>query len=372
MDDKKIAFIICVNNEMYYEECVWYIDQLEIPEGFQVDIICITEAESMAEAYNAAMEGCDAKYKVYMHQDVFIYNQNFIKDVVNVFQADSKLGMLGVIGGIDLPQDADIWDAWNCGSTYGSNSRDAFTIRLHQDEKLSYTEVEAIDGMIMITQYDLAWREDLDLGWDFYDISQSLEFRRKGYKIGIPFQKEPWCMHDCGYSKLNHYDEVRKKIIGEYTEFFSEQFELHYNLELLALEQQIFERMKVCIEQENFSQAFEIAKMVKERKISNSNLQYALNIVEILEAETKDDVTNGFLSNVYTWENIKCKYDKIKFLLRHVEYGIYEKNIEHFDEMIKTELVSMTISKTAMIIIINHTMVCKQAVADVVVGALLN
>ena len=294
----------------------------------------------------------------------------FWGDVISIFQTDPKLAMLGVIGGKDLPQDADIWDAWNCGGTYGADSRDAFTIRLKQDEKLPYMEVEAVDGMLMITQYDLKWREDLDLGWDFYDISQSLEFRRKGYKVGIPFQKQPWCMHDSGYSKLNHYDEVRKRMIGEYTEAFSKPFEPHYNLEVLALEQQIFERMKVCMEQGELAQAFEIAKMVKDKKIRNTNLQYALNIVEILEEEMRAKVTDGFLSNVYTWEDMKRKYDEIKFFLRHVEYGLYEKNTEHLYERIKAELVSKMISKTAMISIINHTIVFKQAVADVVVEAL--
>lgn len=54
--DKKVAFIICANNELYYEECQWYLNQLCVPEGYETDIICITEAESMAAAYNAAMQ----------------------------------------------------------------------------------------------------------------------------------------------------------------------------------------------------------------------------------------------------------------------------------------------------------------------------
>ena len=28
MNDRKIAFIVCVNNELYYEECLWYINHL--------------------------------------------------------------------------------------------------------------------------------------------------------------------------------------------------------------------------------------------------------------------------------------------------------------------------------------------------------
>ena len=357
MDNRKIAFIISVNNELYYEECLWYINQIEIPEGFAVDIICITEAESMTSAYNAAMESCDAKYKVYMHQDVFIYNQNFIKDIICIFQSDAKLGMLGVIGGKDLPQDADIWDAWNCGCTYGANSKDALTIRLKQDEVHPYMEVEAIDGMLMVTQYDIRWREDLDLGWDFYDISQSLEFRRKGYKVGIPFQKEPWCMHDCGYSKLNNYDEIRKKILAEYTEFFTQPYEPHYNLEILELEQQIFEQIKRCIEYRELEQAFKMAEMVRERKISNTNLQYALNVVEILEEEERENVTVGFMGDLYKWEDIKCRYDEIKFLLRHAERNAGKEKIQDLQMLINMGTISMV----SVICILNHAIVDKNA-----------
>ena len=64
MDEKKIAFIICVNNELYFEECVYYINRLIIPEGFSTDVIAIREADSMCAAYNAGMQSSDAKYKI--------------------------------------------------------------------------------------------------------------------------------------------------------------------------------------------------------------------------------------------------------------------------------------------------------------------
>lgn len=359
MNAKKIAFIICVNNELYYEECAWYINQIGIPEGYETDIICITEAESMTMAYNAAMESSDAKYKVYLHQDVFIYNRNFIEDVVRIFESDSNLGMIGVIGGRKLPADADIWDFWDCGCAYGCNSNSAFPITLYQKEAEPYIEVEAIDGMLMVTQYDMKWREDLNLGWDFYDISQSLEFRRNHYKVGVPFQKEPWCMHDCGYSKLNNYDAAREKVLFEYRDFFTQSYTAHYNLELLSLEEQIFQQIRQLMEQGDWKSACQIATMVRERQISNTNLQYALNILEILEAEQKQTISVGFADALQKWEEIKGKYDEIKFLLRHAERGTREEQVEMLKEMLGTGAVS----KSAAIVIINHTIVDIHAAA---------
>ena len=67
MGKKEIAFIICSNNEQYYQECVKYIEDLIIPDGYSTDIVCVKEANSMAEGYNAAMQSSDAKYKVYSY-----------------------------------------------------------------------------------------------------------------------------------------------------------------------------------------------------------------------------------------------------------------------------------------------------------------
>ena len=45
MNNYKIAFIICTNNDVYYEECTRYISELKIPEGYETDVICIREAD---------------------------------------------------------------------------------------------------------------------------------------------------------------------------------------------------------------------------------------------------------------------------------------------------------------------------------------
>lgn len=63
MDDKKIAFIMCVNDELYEQECMSYLARIEAPEGFCKDIITVREAESITSGYNGAMRSSDAKYK---------------------------------------------------------------------------------------------------------------------------------------------------------------------------------------------------------------------------------------------------------------------------------------------------------------------
>lgn len=356
--ERKIAFIICVNDDQYYEECLYYINSLYLPQGYEKEIIAVTEAESMASAYNAAMKSSDAKYKVYLHQDVFIYHKRFIEDIIRVFQADACLGMLGVVGGINLPANAVVFNAWNKGTAYVCNYFNALKLFLEQDKDVPYTKVEAIDGMLMATQYDVPWREDLNLGFDFYDVSQSLEFRRKGYQVGIPFQSEPWCMHDCGISKLKHYDEARRVILREYGDFFSEKFVPMFDgyNELLELQDEIFLQLKESIEKGEFERASQIKSTVqKERdKVKDNNLLYAVNLTEIYEMErTRSAETAGFFEGGLQWSEAKQKYIAVKFAVRHMENDTAPEQEEALVRMVKNG----EISRQAVLSIASHSII---------------
>jgi len=88
-----------------------YIQSLNIPIGYEIETIPVENAVSMCTGYNFAMQKTDAKYKVYLHQNVFIINQNFIKDILDIFQQNKNIGLLGVAGGKVLPTNGEWMDA---------------------------------------------------------------------------------------------------------------------------------------------------------------------------------------------------------------------------------------------------------------------
>ena len=72
----------------------------------------------------------------------------------------------------------------------------------------------------MITQYDIPWREDIFNGWHFFDVSQSIEFLKKGYQVAVPKQEDPWCNHDCEITTLkNEYEEYRNIFLDQYSTY---------------------------------------------------------------------------------------------------------------------------------------------------------
>lgn len=218
MNNHKISFIICTNNTDYFKECKRYLQELHIPDNFSTEVVSIENASSMTSGYNRGMKQSDARYKVYLHQDVFILNQNFIADTLQIFQQNEKIGMIGMVGTKRLPENACMWTTplrtGALRSCVLNTVDDYFDLPVSPAKGFSY--VQAVDGLLLMTQYDLPWREDLDLGWDFYDISQSLEFSRQGYRIAIPYQSTPWVLHDNGFLHLGGYHLARKNLLHEY------------------------------------------------------------------------------------------------------------------------------------------------------------
>ena len=220
MNDRQIAFIMCVNDDRQADESEFYIRCLDVPEHYEVDVIRVREAVSMAAGYNAAMQSSEARYKVYLHQDTRIISQTFIRDMIKVFEEDAAIGMLGCVGCRKLPANGQAVGHWDVGMVY--HNCIPGTLTLEQDKEQP-VEVEALDGLLLATSRDVRWREDLFDGWDFYDVSQCLEMRRMGWRVVVPCQETPWCYHDNFYSRMLNYQKYCNKMITEYQDIQSFQ-----------------------------------------------------------------------------------------------------------------------------------------------------
>lgn len=322
MNEQKIAFIICYNNDLYLYECLKYISFLNVPEGIETETITILDAPGMAAGYNAAMRSTDAKYKVYLHQDVFILYEDFIYDVIEAFRKCPEYGMLGVIGGDNVPADANFWCNWNRGCTYSNDS--LFQYNLKYSNNTNITSVSIIDGMMMITQCDIPWREDVFDGFDFYDGSQSAEFIKAGYKVGIPYQKQTWCMHDCGCSKLKNYDKYRNMFCKEYSDMGFVYSELPDQIDFVKRVEEIqkdIPGISKLIEEHSTIEAVNAINKTTE-KMSRDTQFYILNILcQILLEEDNECVKNGFYRNHMDINGYIQQYYRYRLFLMRIYYN---------------------------------------------------
>lgn len=149
---------MCSNNPQYEHECIKYINNLTIPEGYEIEIKVIRDAASITSGYNRGMLSSDAKYKIYLHQDTFIINKDFLNCLLKGFN-DKATGMIGIIGTPQLDPSCVMW----LGNRVGKLVSNCIyhTVKAAIGEITSPTEVEAIDGLLMATQYDIPWRDDI-------------------------------------------------------------------------------------------------------------------------------------------------------------------------------------------------------------------
>ena len=215
--EKKVAFIACVNDEDWYHEWQLYINNLEVPDDMYIEIVPVRGATSMCQGYNIGMKQTNAKYKVYLHQDVLVCNKNIIRDMLNIF-ADSTIGVIGVIGAQTLPPSGMWWETSRpVGRVFQVNDPENIMKTNCPDFSGDSFDVEAVDGLLIATQVDIKWREDLLTGWHFYDISQCKEMQRHGYRVVVPQQNNFWCIH-CPPPKIldEEYEKYRRIFIREY------------------------------------------------------------------------------------------------------------------------------------------------------------
>lgn len=314
MNDKKIAFILCTNDERELNECLGYLDRLIVPQGYEKDVIAVSEAPSMAEGYNAGMQSTDAKYKVYIHQDTFIVNQNFIADILCVFN-DPDVGLVGMIGARQLPKDSYAVTAWDTGVVCHNG---VFDYHGYQEKGQLYTQVEAVDGLLLATQYDIKFREDLFTDWDFYDISACYEFRRRGYKVVVPYQEESWTFHNNKYSKMVNYDKNRAIFAKEYSKDFAldEDIKMEPVQELEELKFQAVAYLTNLIDQGK------IHEVSNELSSSDSYNFLCFRDIQILAEIYKKET----VPTIFDWsQSAKSMFERLndlKWFLLRVEYGV--------------------------------------------------
>ena len=216
MNKNKICFIMCTNDLKYEKECRICINHLYVPENMDIEVLCVKNADSMASGYDRAMVESDAKYKIYLHQDVLLVRNDLITLLLDIFK-DESIGMIGFAGNKVLTEEGYPWCEPNkrIGMIYCDRIVDEICFEMGQVAK-PYEEVVAVDGLFMATQYDIRWRCDIFKGWDFYDLSQSMEFRKAGYKVVVPSLDSPYCLHDNDMNNLSQYSKWKKIFWEEY------------------------------------------------------------------------------------------------------------------------------------------------------------
>lgn len=201
MREKSIDFILCCSNQECVDKCVACINNLIIPEGYSIDIIGASEANSIAEAYNALMIESDAKYKVYLYENIYITDREFLIKAIDEIESDSGIGMLGVLGQNNYIE-SEIGE-WNCGTISIVNNTRAEKIDLNNHLQ---KEVDILNGCLLMTAVDVGWESITGDKNGYFDLAHSKKMRAAGYSLRVFNTENPVCLYEAGKSLYDRYD----------------------------------------------------------------------------------------------------------------------------------------------------------------------
>lgn len=221
-DRKKICVISCVNDELAYSEMKQSFQKLKVPKGMTYEFKAMVGKSNIFEGYQEAMLSSDAKYKIYVHQDVEFADENFLINLITSFRKNPRCGIMGVVGAVAYDTSAVWWESPYLTGAIKDGDPKNLGERYYFEDKPQNQEVLGADGLLLATQYDVDWRTDLFNGWHFYDLSQCIEFRRAGMIAAVLGQAKTAVIHKCGRPSIKGYDESRMIFIEEYKKDITE------------------------------------------------------------------------------------------------------------------------------------------------------
>ena len=182
-----------------------YIDALDIPNGYEAELIEVRPDGNVADTYQRAMEASDAKYKIYLAPGSILLRLNFFEEMLRVFE-NPMIGAMGLVGTKQISTSGEL------GASPMLKGR-----LLYSDDTAFHgaavegatEEVMAVSGDLIATQYDIPWRSDLFHSNCFYAEAQCIEFRRRGYRSVVPHQDEAWLLSG---TKEISYDDVSQEV----------------------------------------------------------------------------------------------------------------------------------------------------------------
>lgn len=183
-----ISIVICSREKTINQQLT---DNIEKTIGVKFELIIIDNSQnnySIFEAYNKGILQSKGDYLCFIHDDIFFHTQNWGSVLNNIFQSDSKIGLIGVAGSKVKTKMPSAW--WDCGDEdleiniiqhFSGKKEEHWQKGSFQD---NVTNVAAIDGVFMAAKKvsGIIFNNELK-GFHNYDLNFSFEYLKNGYRV---------------------------------------------------------------------------------------------------------------------------------------------------------------------------------------------
>lgn len=183
-----ISIIICSRTQSIP---VGLSENIKNTVGFEHELIVVDNSKntySIFEAYNLGIERSKGDYLCFIHDDILFHTKGWGLLILDVFNKNKKLGLLGVAGAKTKTKMPSAW--WDC-----PEANKLLYLKQHlrngsvEDWNKGFTDknmerVVAIDGVFMVAKRDERFRfQEPFKGFHGYDLNISFEYIQLGYEI---------------------------------------------------------------------------------------------------------------------------------------------------------------------------------------------
>ena len=162
--------------------------------NYELIIIDNTKSQySIFEAYNIGILKSKNNLLCFLHDDIFIHTNNWGAILVDIFNNNAEIGLIGVAGAKVKTKMPSGW--WDCPHNQkAANLIQHFSIERkvtwdYGFEQENNVEVAVIDGVFMAMRKNETIQFDSKMkGFHNYDLSISLNFKKNGHKIIVTNQ----------------------------------------------------------------------------------------------------------------------------------------------------------------------------------------
>ncbi len=185
-----ISVIICSREAELANQLVINIKE---SIGCEYEIIIVNNQDnkySISQAYNIGIEKSKGEMLCFIHEDVLFHTMDWGVEVINIYNSNPKIGLIGVAGAKIKTKTSSPW--WDCPEKYKvmhiiqhDKNINIYksSIGFAQEE---IQEVAVIDGVFMVLRKEIFVQfDELNEGFHCYDLKISLDVVKKKYKVVV-------------------------------------------------------------------------------------------------------------------------------------------------------------------------------------------
>lgn len=189
----EILFIIVGNDDWIISENIKFIDNMTIPKHMKVEYRVVSNLDNIPQTVQNAMRESMAKYKIYLDQNVFLLDKEFLTKAIAIFQNNPDIGLLGARGYYKTEENEKMELRGNYIFHY-NDTRNICLSNVCEGGVNTIVDVMALDKHFMMTSVDSDWNGNNSN----FHIIKSVEMRHAGYRTVVFIDEKPFVLFDNG------------------------------------------------------------------------------------------------------------------------------------------------------------------------------